>query len=81
MPEAIELETYDGDAVTITLVDQLTGGGMRVDLDVREGPRWRLDVARTGTYEIVTSWNADDQLADVETPAWIDDVLARLQRV
>jgi hypothetical protein len=78
-PETIR--AYDGTEVEVEIVKQLAGGGARVDVTATDGPRWRLDVNRTGTPEVVTTWNADGDLADVDLPEWMDDVIARLQRV
>ncbi|MFA1612078.1 hypothetical protein [Halobellus rubicundus] len=76
------IDVYTGDTVDVTPVDKLSGGGTRIELDVEGGPRWRLDVNSTGNdYDVVTSWNERGELADVEVPAWIDDVLAQLHRV
>lgn len=46
-------------------------GGARVDVDVEGGPQWRLDVTKSGNYEIVTSWNSAGNLADVPVPDWV----------
>jgi hypothetical protein len=76
------ITTYTGAEVAIEPVNELGGGGARVDVDQVEGPRWRVDVTRTGQLEtVVTSWDSDGQLADVEAPEWLDDVLARLRQV
>ena len=83
MPEQVQtIEAYTGDEVAVEPIKQLSNGGTRVELDVVEGPRWRLDVNGTGNdYEIVTSWDATGQLADVDVPGWIDDILVRLRQV
>lgn len=76
------ITTYTGAEVAIEPVDQLSSGGARIDVDQVEGPRWRVDVTRTGQFHaVVTTWDCDGQLADVDAPAWLDDVLARLRRV
>ena len=75
------IEVYTGAEVAVEPIKPLSGGGSRVEIDVIEGPRWRLDVTAAGDdYEVVTSWNSADELADVEVPDWIDDVLLRLAR-
>jgi hypothetical protein len=81
MSQAAEITTWDGTDVEVEPVEQLTGGGARVDVDAVGGPRWRLDVTKTGSYEVVTTWNADGQLDDVGVPEWMDDVITRLQQV
>jgi hypothetical protein len=82
MSEAATIQTYAGEEVEIEPMDELSGGGARVDVDVVEGPRWRVDVNSTGSdYDVVTSWDREEQLADIEPPGWLDDVLARLRRV
>jgi hypothetical protein len=76
------ITTYTGAEVAIEPVDQLSGGGARVDVDQVDGPRWRVDVTRTGQLDaVVTTWDAEEQLADIDAPEWLDDVLARLRRV
>jgi len=75
------IEAYDGTEVEVDIVKPLSGGGARVELDAVDGGRWRLDVTSTGELsEIVTSWNSNDELADVPVPDWVDDVLLRLAR-
>jgi hypothetical protein len=82
MPEPIELEVYTGDAITVDPLRRLDGGGTRVEIDVENGPRFRLDVVATGdNYDVVTSWDETGQLADVDVPEWVDDVLHRLHAV
>jgi hypothetical protein len=75
------ITVYDGTEVEAVVLDQLSGGGARVEIDEQGGPRWRLDVNSTGSdYDIVTSWNAADELADVDPRDWIDDLIMRLAR-
>lgn len=80
MSQAAEITTWDGTDVEVEPIEELSGGA-RVDVDAIDGPRWRLDVSKTENYELVTSWNADGQLDDVDVPEWMDDVITRLQRV
>lgn len=77
MPETIR--TIDGSEAEIEHVKPLTGGGARFDITAEDGRRWRLDVTRSGNAEVVTSWDRDGNLADVELPDWVDDILVRLQ--
>ena len=81
MPDATTITIWDGTDVEVEPIEELSSGGVRLDVDADDGPRWRLDVTKAGNYEVVTSWDASGQLADVEVPEWIDDVIARLQRV
>ena len=81
MPEAATIETWDGSEVEVEPVRSLSSGGVRVEVDAIDGGRWRLDVEKDGGYEVVTSWDAAGQLADVDVPDWMDDVVSRLQRV
>lgn len=82
MSQAQTIETYTGDSVDVEPVRELSGGGTRIELDVDDGPRWRVDVTASGTIdEVVTSWNSRDELADIDLPEWVEDVLARLHRV
>jgi hypothetical protein len=75
------IEAYDGTEVDVDVIKPLAGGGARVELDATDGGRWRVDVTSTGELsEVVTSWNSDDELADVELPEWADDILLRLAR-
>jgi len=79
MPDTIE--TYDGTEVEVEVIEPRPGGGARVEIDAVEGPRWRVDVTRSGSLDaVVTTWNRDDELADVDVPGWMDDVLLRLAR-
>jgi hypothetical protein len=81
MSQAAEITTWDGTDVKVEPVEQLSGGGARVDVDAIDGPRWRLNVSRNGDYEVVSTWDADGYLDDMEVPEWMDDVITRLQRV
>lgn len=76
------ITTYTGAEVAINPVNQLSGGGARVDVEQIDGPRWRVDITRTGQLDaVVTTWDQEGQLADIDAPDWLDDVLARLRRV
>ncbi|MFC6973450.1 hypothetical protein ACFQL1_19950 [Halomicroarcula sp. GCM10025709] len=77
MPDTIEV--YTGDVVTVEHVDALPDGGARFDLSTDDGRTWRVDVTRDGGSEIVTT-KRDGTLADLDTPEWLDDVVARLSR-
>ena len=69
----------DGTEAQIVPVQQLTGGGARVKINVDGGPTWTLDVTRTGNYDVVTSEDEHGQLADIDVPWWVEeDVLPRL---
>jgi hypothetical protein len=73
------IERPDGTEAAIEPVKQLAGGGARIEIDVEDGPTWTLDVTRTGKYDVVTTEDADGQLADIEIPWWVEeDVLPRL---
>jgi len=81
MPEPNTIGAYDGTEVAVEPIKTLSGGGTRLEIDQVDGPRWRLDVNSTGKdFEVVTSWNSDDELADIEVPEWVDDILLRLRR-
>jgi len=75
-----KLETYDGTEVSVEPIKRLAEGGSRVEIGAEDGRTWRLDITRSGEMEVVSSWNADGELADVEVPDWMDDIVARLQR-
>ena len=71
--------TIAGQEVTITIIDQRSGGGSRVDIET-DNRRWRVDVTGTGEIdEVVTTWE-HGELRDLDVPDWIDDVLAQLAR-
>jgi hypothetical protein len=75
-----EMRVPGGQQVDVDPVKPLPGGGARVDVVDERGRKWRLDVPKTGDgVEIVTTWR-DGELADLELPEWIDDVLVQLQR-
>jgi hypothetical protein len=81
MPESMrKLEAYDGTEVAVKPIKPLANGGTRVDISAEDGPKWRLNITRAGNITVVTTWNADGELADVEVPDWMDDIVARLQR-
>lgn len=79
MSQAETIQAYDGTDVEVEPIKPLSGGGARVELDAEDGPTWRLDITNSGKFDVVTSWNADGELADVETPDWVGDIVARLQ--
>ncbi|MUV49288.1 hypothetical protein [Haloarcula sp. CBA1122] len=74
------MEVYTGETVTVEHVKTLSSCGARFDNSTEDGRKWRVDVARDGDTEIVTSWR-DGELADLELPEWAGDVTARLARV
>jgi len=81
MSQTETIDVYTGEEVAVEPIKPLSDGGSRVELDVVDGPRWRLDVTASGDeFEVVTSWNSAEELADVEPPEWVDDVLLRLAR-
>ncbi|MUV89995.1 hypothetical protein GJ629_08905 [Halapricum sp. CBA1109] len=67
----------EGTEVEVEHVEALPSGGARFDI-AAEGKRWRLDVGRDGSVDVVTTWD-EGQLADVPLPEWMDEVVARLQ--
>jgi hypothetical protein len=82
MSETDTITVHDGTQVAVDPITDLPGGGARIELDVVDGPRWRLDVPATGQNpEVITSWDSNDELADIDLPDWVDDVLMQLQRV
>jgi hypothetical protein len=67
----------DGDEIEIEHLDNRPGGGARLDIEHPDGRRWRVQVTGTGKLdEVETTWR-DDQLADLDEPDWMDDILAR----
>jgi len=77
MPETLTTTAPGGPEVEIDPI-QASGSGARVDVIAEDGRQWRLDVTRKGNFEVVTTWE-NSQLADVDVPDWMDDVLLRLQ--
>jgi len=56
------------------------GAGARIDIEHEDGRKWRVIVSRSGNLkEIETTWR-DGQLADLEEPDWLEDVLTQLAR-
>lgn len=74
-------ETLGGQKVDVDRIRPVEDGKTRFEFDVEDGPRWRIDVKPPDDYELVTSWSADDELADLDLPKWIDDIVAQMQRV
>lgn len=77
MGETIEM--YDGTEVDVEHVEALPDGGARFDVAAADGRKWRIDVGRDGGFEVVTTWR-DGQLADLDLPEWMGDLVARLRR-
>jgi hypothetical protein len=78
MAETHTTTVHGGIEVEVEHVDALANGGARFDIR-SDGKRWRVDVQRSGEVEIVTTWK-DGQLADLDEPEWLDDVVSRLQQ-
>ncbi|WP_225333831.1 hypothetical protein [Halomicrobium urmianum] len=76
MGETVEM--YDGTEVEVEHVDALAEGGARFDVEAADGRKWRIDVDRHGDFDIVTTWR-DGQLADVDVPEWMGDLVTRLR--
>jgi hypothetical protein len=56
------------------------GSGARIDIEHEDGRKWRCIVSGTGKLtEIETTWR-DGQLADIDEPDWMEDVLSQLAR-
>lgn len=71
--------TVHGDIeVEVEHIEALANGGARFDIR-SAGKRWRVDVQRSGAVEIVTTWE-DGRLADLDEPAWLDDIVSRLRQ-
>ena len=69
----------DGSEIEIEHLADRPGGGARLDVDHEDGRRWRVQVTGTGKVdEIETTWR-DGQLADLDEPDWMDDLLARVR--
>jgi len=68
--------TIGGTEIEPEHVKPLSSGGARFDFET-ERKRWRVDVSRSGETELVTTWR-DGELADLDEPEWLDDVVAML---
>ncbi|CCQ34914.1 hypothetical protein HLRTI_002323 [Halorhabdus tiamatea SARL4B] len=73
------MRTPTGDEVEIKHVKELANGGARFDITADDGRKWRVDITRTGSIDLVTTWR-DGVLEDLDEPDWMTDVIARLQR-
>jgi len=73
----IKTVTMHGMEIEVTHLEDRPGGGARLDIEA-DDRRWRVDVTATGDLsEITTTWR-DDQVADLEEPYWMADLLSRL---
>lgn len=77
MPETIHAH---GETVQVQYLKTLENGGARFDITGPAGRRWRIDVTLHGNHSLVTSWDREGTLADLDEPAWFDDVLTQLER-
>jgi hypothetical protein len=77
MPETLHVH---GAEIEVDPRAQLEGGGARFDVEGPEGRKWRIDVTPEGNYTLVTSWNSEGNLADLDEPDWFDDMLVQLRR-
>lgn len=74
MPTA---RAYNDNEVAFTVEEQLPDG-TRMTVTDEDGTQWKLDVDDAGDYELVASWNADSDLADVPVPEYVEDLLTRM---
>ena len=79
MPQSGTMEVWNGTEVEVDHIKPLEGRGARFDIEAEDGRKWRVDVtqAQGGDIEIVTTWR-DGQLADLDEPDWLEDVMGRL---
>jgi len=78
MPDELDMTLY-GEDLTIELVEPRNSKRV-VDVEHDDGRKWRLVVNSRGEIdEVETTWR-DGQLADLDQPDWLDDVMARLAR-
>jgi hypothetical protein len=77
--DAETVEAYNGNTVKIAPQRPLESGGARIEVTDEDGTQWELDVAKDGSYEVVASWNAAGDLADVPVPEYVEDLLTRLE--
>ena len=75
---AERVTAYDGTTVEVEHVKPLANGGACFDIESEDGRKWRVDLTREGDTELVTSWR-DGELADLDIPDWLDDILERLR--
>ncbi|MFC6975844.1 hypothetical protein ACFQL1_16030 [Halomicroarcula sp. GCM10025709] len=79
MPDTTTIEIRKGLDVEVEHLEPRGERGARVDVETDDGRKWRLDITRGGKYEVVTSWR-DGELADLDEPEWLNDLLARIGR-
>jgi len=66
-----------GIEIEVTHLKDRPGGGATLDIET-DDRRWRVDVTATGDLDgIVTTWR-DGQLATLEDPDWLGELLTRL---
>jgi hypothetical protein len=78
MPKETKTVRWDGMEIEITRLGP-SGAGVKLDVDAPDDRRWRLDVTRSGNYEVLTTWNSDGDLDDVAEPPWLGDVLEQVR--
>lgn len=74
MPTA---RAYNDNEVEFTVEQQLPEG-TRMTVTDEDGTQWKLNIDDTGDYELVASWNADGDLADIPVPEYVEDLLSRM---
>lgn len=71
----------DGSEVHVRLKIRLEDGGARFVIKAADGRKWLVDADRFGDVdEVVMTWR-DGELADVETPEWLERALDRVVMV
>jgi hypothetical protein len=68
------IQTPDGDDVRVSRMGR-TEKGYRLKIDVDEGPCWEVNVHRNGGRSVQMSWDADGNMADIDEPSWLDDII------
>jgi len=80
MPDDTHEMHVRGEDVSLTLLGERRGGTRALDIETEDGRKWRIVVSRHGRLQDVeTTWR-DGELADLEEPDWLEDVLAQLAR-
>lgn len=73
--DARDVAIGEGRSARVEVIEQ-RGDSFR--LDVAREARWRVDVTPYDGLDVIASWNADGDLADVPVPDWLYRVIERL---
>jgi len=69
-----------GMRIDVELIAQRSGGRRVMDVEHEDGRKWRMVVMPNGEDYYTETMLRDDQLADLDEPDWLSEVLARLKQ-